>query len=168
MKRVVIFGVSLLLSFTVLAQKKSPYFQFDFAIPLRVNPNMGETDELWFLPDGIAPKLGYGIQYKGYLAIGIHSGIEWKWTEQLVAVPIYGNIRLSPKIGEDTRLNLQMGLGKGFALGRGNLSGTYKKMNLGITSDDVTLFVEISQYNIVLHNQKAIGSISLGISVMSY
>ena len=34
----------------------------------------------WFLPDGLGSKFGYGIHYKKWIELGIHSGINWEWT----------------------------------------------------------------------------------------
>jgi hypothetical protein len=57
--------------------------------------------------------------------IRIHGGLNWDWSNKLVVVPIYANFRLSPKIGEETRITLNLDLEK-IALGRGNLTGTIK------------------------------------------
>ena len=160
---------------TIQAQdRKLTYIQFDVALSLTGNPDYGDTPKYegdtqpWFLPDGLGSKLGYGVHYKQWLTLGIHSGLDWKWNEKLVAVPLYLNFGLSPKIGEDTRITLQLGYGKGFALGRGNLSGEYKKARLGLTGEDRTIFIEISDYDFPLHNYKTIGSISFGISLISF
>lgn len=154
---------------------KITYTQFEITIPLKGNPDRDVVDPYtnkkgsFFLPDGIGSKIGYGIHYKKWIALGIHSGLEWKWTDQLVVAPIFANFRLSPKIGEDIRLTLQLGLGKAIALGRGDLMGDYKKISLGIqTSDDLLLFIEVSSYGIPLNNQKETGSVSLGIGLISF
>ena len=63
---------------------------------------------------------------------------------------------------------LQIGLGKTAALGRGSLSGDYKKLSLGLQSDDLLFFIEIGQYDFRLNDQKNIGKISLGISVVRF
>lgn len=84
------------------------------------------------VPNGLGSKIGYGVHYRKWLTLGIHSGLDWKWDDKLVAVPVYLNLGLSPKVGPETRIMLQAGYGKGFALGRGNLNGEYKKIKLGI------------------------------------
>lgn len=150
------------------------YLQYDFTVALKGNPNAGEINEYtkeketWFLPDGLGMKIGYGLHYIKWLAIGIHSGINWEWTNKLVLVPVFANLKLSPRIGEDTSIVLQTGIGKAMALGRGNLSGGYKKLSLGLQSDPLLLFIEISQYDFRLNNQKNNGNISLGLSIISF
>ena len=52
-------------------------------------PNQNNKD--WFIPDGLGLKIGYGIHYKKWITLGIHSGIDWKWEDKLVAVPVYLN-----------------------------------------------------------------------------
>ena len=176
MRLFILSAVLLLSTFSVFSQsKKFTYIQFDVAIAIKGNQDRGETDlngttnNLWFLPDGLNSKLGYGIHYNKWISLGIHSGIDWKWTDKLVVVPVFANLKLSPKIGGDSRIALQLGLGKAMALGRGNLFGDYKKISLGIqTPDDLIIFIELSHYAIPIHNQKDSGSISLGLSLITF
>lgn len=154
---------------------KNTYFQFDINVPLIGNPDRDDVDPYtnkkgsWFLPDGIGSKIGYGIHYHKWVALGLHTGLEWKWTDKLVIAPIFANFRLSPKIGEDTRITLQLGLGKTIALGRGDLTGEYRKISLGLqTSDDLLLFIEVIAFGIPINNQTEAGSVSLGISLVSF
>ena len=151
------------------------FSQFEVAIPLIGNPNRNEninqetTDRSWFIPDGISSKFGYGIQHKKWIGVSIHSGIDWKATYKLVAVPIYGNLRLSPGLGNGYRITFQAGFGRGFALGRGNLSGNYTRVSLGFeTDEDFIFFVEGSSYNFNLKNENSIGLISLGIALRTF
>jgi hypothetical protein len=53
--------------------------------------------------------------------------IELGLVKQIV-VPIFANFRLSPKIGEETRIHSTW-TWKAIALGRGNLTGDYKKIS---------------------------------------
>ena len=164
-----------LLSFSAYSQRnKFTYIQFDVTVALRGNPDANIVDEYtqkkgtWFVPDGLGAKLGYGVHYKKWLALGIHSGVNWEWTDKLVVVPVFANFRLSPKVGEDTRITLQLGLGKAMALGRGDLIGVYKKISLGLQSDDLLLFIELNHYALPIRKQKDSGNISLGISLISF
>jgi hypothetical protein len=176
MKKIIIFIVSLFFSFTLFSQnKKHTYVQFEASVSLKGNANRSETDRnentnnSWFLPDGLSSKMGYGLHYNKWIALGIHSGIDWKWTDKLVVVPVFANLKLSPKISEDTRVTLQLGLGKTIALGRGDLMGNYKKISLGIQNlENIILFIELSHYQIPINNQKDTGSISLGIALISF
>lgn len=173
LKIVIIF---LFFTFSVFSQnKKFTYTQFDVAFSIKGNPDRGETDpngntnNSWFLPDGLSSKIGYGIHHNKWVALGIYSGIDWKWTDKLVVVPVFANLKLSPKIGDDTRITLQLGLGKAIALGRGDLTGNYKKISLGLqTADDLILFIEVSHYGIPINNQRDTGSISLGLSLVTF
>jgi hypothetical protein len=166
----------LLVTFSAFSQdKKFTYIQFEVAVALKGNPNSGEEDPYthekgtWFLPDGLNSKIGYGIHHNKWLGLGIHSGVDWKWNDKLVVVPVFANLKLSPKIGDATRITLQLGLGKAIALGRGDLIGDYRKISLGLqTDDDLILFVEVSQYDIPINSQRDSGSISLGLSLVSF
>jgi hypothetical protein len=171
-----ILTVLLFSTFSVFSQnKKFTYTQFDVTVSIKGNPDRDEEDPYthekgtWFLPDGLGSKFGYGIHYKKWIGLGIHSGINWEWTDKLVAVPIFANFRLSPFIGDDTRITLQVGLGKALALGRGDLMGNYKKISLGIqSSDDIILFIELNQYSFPINNQRDSGNISLGLSLITF
>ena len=156
----------------------NPFFtQFDLSIPIKGNPNRNNeyvngvenTNKNWFVPDGLNAKFGFGIQKNRWIGLSVHSGIDWKATEKLVAVPIYANFRISPAISSESRITLQMGYGKGFALGRENLSGAYKKISLGIeTDDDIIIFIEFANYDIKVNEFDSVGSISLGIAYRAF
>ena len=82
--------------------KISHFFtQFDVTIPIVGNPDahkeyingIKNTNRNWFVPDGINAKIGYGIQQSRWVGLSLHTGIDWKATEKLVAVPVYANFR---------------------------------------------------------------------------
>jgi hypothetical protein len=160
----------------VKTKTKSTFTQFDISIPLQSNPNREQNyldekrNNSWFLPDGLSSSFGYGIHYNNWISVAIHSGIDWKISESLVVAPIFANFKLNPKLGiEPTRLVAQLGYGKSFALGRGNLTGIYKKLCFGVqTNEDLLIYIQIAEYGFPLHNQKNVGSISLGISLITY
>lgn len=154
---------------------KLTFLQFDISVPIAANIHRGETytdgskNTAWFLPDGISAKFGFGIQKDKWIGVSLHTGIDWKISEQLVAIPMFGNLRISPKISEATRLTLQAGYGKGMALGRGNLVGQYQRYSIGIENDeDILLFAEVSGYDFKIHNKTSIYSFSLGISIRKF
>lgn len=154
---------------------KPTFLQFEVAIPLAANIHRGETNPdgskntTSFLPNGISGKFGFGIQHNKWIGASLHTGIDWKIDEQLVAVPMFGNIRLSPGFGNGTRLTFQAGYGKGFALGRGSLVGNYQRYSIGLeTDEDVILFAEVSGYDFKIHNQTSVYSFSLGIAIRTF
>ncbi len=154
--------------------KKFTYIQFDITTAFRGNPDANVVDQRtkqkgsWFVPDGLGTRIGYGFHYNKWVGLGIHTGISWEWTDKLVVVPVYANLKLSPKVGEDTRITLQLGYGKAMAIGRGNLMGAYKKISLGLQSDDLILFIEINNYAFPIKTQNELANISLGISLITF
>jgi hypothetical protein len=155
-------------------QKSIPFFtQFDANIPFRLNENRGEIingsrNNYWFLPNGLCVSAGFGIQQQKWIAISAHSGLDWLGTQKLVAVPLYINFRISPRIYEDSRLVLQAGFGRGFALGRGDLSGAFQKYSLGFENDDdLNIYIVLSGYDFKTPDQ-AFGYIGLGVSVRRF
>lgn len=155
--------------------KKITYAQFDVTLAFTGNTKSGEIDqrtnikEPWLIPDGIGTKLGYGLRYKKWIGLGIHSGINWDWSNKLVVTPVFANLRLSPSISDETRITLQLGIGKAIALGRGNLTGDYQKISLGLQNDDdVLIFIELNHYAFPINNQRDSGNLSLGISLISF
>jgi hypothetical protein len=155
--------------------EKGTFFQFDFSVPLRGNDTYGEIDEngnrsdYWFLPDGLATKFGYGGYLKNWICISANTGIDWVGSHKLVSVPVYGAISLQPGIANETRLIFQFGYGKSFALGRGNLMGTYKKFRIGIIGvDSFSLFADVSLNGFALYDISETGSFSLGLSFFTF
>ena len=177
MKIFYVLVFSFLISYLSFGQsKRNTYFQFEIAVPLKGNPERGETNSdgtkknsSWFLPDGLSSKFGFGFHKNKWIAVGIHSGIDWKATEQLVAIPVYGNFKISPKVGNETRLFAQIGYGKSFAIGRGNVSGIYRKLSLGFqNSDDVAIFIEFAEHQLVFNKYPKINTVSLGICLTTF
>lgn len=156
-------------------KSKPTFLQFEIAVPLAANIHQGETNPdgskntTWFLPNGLSGKFGFGVQQNKWMGFSLHTGIDWKANEQLVAVPMFGNIRLSPGFGNGTRITFQAGYGKGFALGRGSLVGNYQRYSIGLeTDEDVILFAEVSGYDFKIHNQTSVYSFSLGIAIRTF
>jgi hypothetical protein len=173
MKIKIHFVILLLSTLSIRAQvhKKCSYFQFDVEASLKTNLNDTNDNNAnsWFLPDGMNAKFGYGIHHKHLIAIGLHTGIDWKGSEKLVAAPVFINLKISPKIGPETRILVQLGYGKSFALGRGNLTGEYRRLSLGIESaEKVSFFVALSQYGFTVNHTNQINSISIGLSVTDF
>ena len=72
-------------------------------------------------------------------------------------------------MNNETRIYGQAGYGKSFGLGRGNLSGKYKKISLGIeNSDDFSIFIEIAEHNLAFNKFSKINSFSIGICLTTF
>lgn len=149
----------------------SKFTQFEISVPFGVNEykNIDETkDKPWYTPNGLGVKIGYGYMFHKWIGISTHSGLDWMWNTKIVLVPVYAQVSISPKIGDETRLITQFGLGQSFVVGRGSVSGNYYKARLGfLNSDDFSLFIDGSFYGFT-HNQQSLNSLSLGISVFSF
>ena len=149
------------------------FAQFEISIPLQGNQNLGEEypdgtfNNNWFLPDGVNANFGYGIHYKKWLGITANSGIGMILSQKLVIAPVFANLRIMPKVGEETRLGIDFGLGQSFALGRGNLQGTFQRAKLNLESDGRQLFIEFVSYGINFNNTNQ-QSISIGIALVSF
>ena len=136
-------------------KRETPFFsQFELTIPFRANENQGEVyadgskNKYWFLPNGLSTAIGYGLQQKKWVGISAHTGIDWIASQKLVAVPLYINFRLSPRIYDESRLVFQAGFGRGFALGRGNLNAEFQKYSIGFeTDEDLNIYLIASGYD---------------------
>jgi hypothetical protein len=152
--------------------KRGSYTQFNLSVPFRGNPNYDEDNDYsyWFLPDGLSAKFGGGIHYNKKLSVGMNTGLDWIATEKLVVIPVFGNLKLSTKIGPEDQLFLQAGYGRSIVLGRGNLTGDYKKIGIGFedTIEGLGVFVDITQYGFTLYSDEKVWSISLGVSFTTY
>lgn len=178
MKTLLIILFTLFVSLIVFSQKnKTTVTQFDVSVPLISNPDRDVLDPdtgeygYWFLPDGLNANFGVEIHKTKWIALGIHSGINWKQAQKLVAIPIYGSLKLSAEVSkkDETSLFLAGGYGRSYALGRGNLSGNYKKISLGLeTNDEISLFIELAQHGLKYNQNTSVVSFSLGISFTSF
>lgn len=148
------------------------YARLDFSIPIKANQYAGEIDpytgesEYWFLPDGISVRFGYGVKPIDWLAIGANIGIDWKGSKCLVVAPVFGTLKICPKVANDVRLYVEPGLGRSMALGRNDMAGYFKKISLGIedTDSEFGLYLELCQYGFSKITEEKIGSFSIGLT----
>ncbi|MHA3786926.1 hypothetical protein ACX0HA_01850 [Flavobacterium hauense] len=159
-------------------KEKTPFFgeagafsNFSISVPLRGNDSDYEPEEdiSWFAPDGISLHGGFGVHSTETIAFSINTGIDGMISKKLVAAPVYGSLLFNPKVGDETTLTLQAGVGWGFALGRGDLSGLYQKYRLGFANgDNMGIFIEANIYNFELYNATQVGSLNLGICLFNF
>lgn len=149
------------------------FFIFDISVPFRGNETYGEIDEngnrsdYWFLPDGIGAKFGYGIHFSEWIGLSLNTGFDVVAQQKLFSVPVYASIVLTPRINDDVSLLFQYGLGKSFAIGRGNLSGCYNKFRIGV-GDEIIIFADVSLNGFAVRNIENTGSISLGLTIPAF
>lgn len=174
-KSILIFCLFLPFYSVVSQNNLKTYTQFDISIPLKGNPNRDNPDtnntknNSFFIPDGLSSKFGYGFYHNKWISLGIHSGIDCKISEKLVAIPVFANFRLSPKLGDDIRIYVQTGFGKSFAIGRGNLNGNYKKISLGIEkSDDMSFYIELCEHKLKYNSFKSVPIFSIGLAITTF
>jgi hypothetical protein len=155
---------------------KPIYKKFELSTPLRVNQYAGEVNpytgekEFWFLPDGITARAGIGAHLDKWIGVGMNIGIDWKGIRCLVVAPVFGSVRLSPRITEDLRITSEIGYGRALSLSGDKLSGNFKKISLGIEDEEsgVGLYVELCQYGFSKISPERIGSFSVGINYIIF
>lgn len=149
------------------------YAKLDFSFPIKANQYAGEIDpytgerEYWFLPDGISARFGYGLKPVDWLGIGANFGIDWKGSKCLVVAPIFGTLRICPKVGNDTRLFVEPGFGRALVIGKNDLAGYFKKISLGFEEPErggIGLYIELCQYGFSKITEEKIGSFCVGLT----
>ena len=153
-----------------LKNKRITYAQIEFSIPFVFDPeNSANSNIGGLLPAGANLMIGYGYHHNKWIAIGLHTGINTRIDEKLVAMPAFANFRISPQITEKYILHFQGSYGMAFALGRGDLSGDYRRINFGFgkTSKIVhsTIFLEYSEMGFPIHDREKLRSFCLGAAV---
>lgn len=166
--------------------EKHYFGQFSLSVPIRSNPyrdeyysytddngngaldagerNYSALDYVW--PDGLSIHYGMGLHYKKWVGISANAGIDWLATGKLVTTPVYAALFFSPQFWDTTNLYLQAGYGYTFALGRGNLGGTYEKYRAGLNFDnDLVLYLEVNRYGFPLYDMNPAGSVCIGASI---
>lgn len=157
----------------ILKKKKITFTQFEISVPLQGNKNRGEvlpdgsTNNSWFVPDGVNANFGYGLHFNKWLGLSANSGIGMKLSEKLIVTPVFSNLRIMPKIGEETRIGIDVGFGQTFAVGRGDLSGTFKRIKLNLEAEELQFFIEVVSYGFDLHYNSQ-GSVCIGIALISF
>ena len=153
---------------------KFDFVKFDFTVPFIINEDRGQKNNLYpnmeknnfFIPDGLGAKIGYGFHYKKLFSITANTGLDIIFSEKLVASPLFAQVCWMPKFNNDYYLSVQVGYGKSFALGRGSLSGDYKKLSIGVDNQETQFFIEIATHGFAIKtNNSSITTLSLGISV---
>jgi hypothetical protein len=166
--------------------KPSPdyiFTQISISVPVRGNPYSNEiraeyeaqgaeyksTVLDYVIPNGLSLHGGMGVHLKSWVVVSANTGIDWIATEKLVSAPVYGSFMFIPQIWEEPNILLQAGYGRAFAIGRGNLSGEYRKFRFGLIFDNhVSIYADWSQNDFVLHELKSVTPISVGIAVYNF
>lgn len=151
------------------------FTQVVLSVPFNLNPNRGNYDpvteesEPWFIPDGISVHGGAGIHLKKWVGLSVNTGIDWRIRQKLVSAPVYGMLTVNPHFNKDTSVLLQAGFGQAYALGRGNLNGTYQKYRLGIMfDDDMCIFIDGSLFGYPLKDIRETGTFTIGFSLFTF
>lgn len=152
-----------------------PWFgQLSVTIPVRATPERSSTNDTnsvfdYVLPDGLSANYGVGLHFNSWAGISGNAGIDWIGSEKLVVAPVYGSVMLNPTIYKEYSLLMQFGYGYSFALGRGDLNGTFQKYRIGLGVEDyLSLYVELNQYGFPLHDMDPAGSIGIGLCVFDF
>lgn len=156
-------------NFAQKVDKKANEFtfsQFEILTPLKYNSERVDKDEYWFLPDGLQARYGFGVDENETFGASVMLGLDWKAKQKMVNLPVFVNLRFSPELGNGN-LFLEYGIGKAFALGRGDLSGLFQRYKLGYGNLKTSLFLELSNYGYKINNEKLV-YISIGISVSKF
>ncbi len=151
--------------------KRKFFPQFELAIPITGNqyePEDPNERKSFVAFNGISSRVGYGLHFTTWFSLSAHSGIEFKIREKLVAAPVYANLTINPVMRDESCINLQLGYGHSFALGRGNLSGIYKRASIGIENEGILIFLEISEHRLEFGEVNRISSFSIGIAYRNY
>ncbi|WP_136667192.1 hypothetical protein [Flavobacterium sp. H122] len=150
----------------------SPVFkQFEITTSLSINDEdddpYTEEDESkpLFIPNSLGVKYGFGLQKNKWLGISFNTGIDIRLKQKLVAVPLFANLRLSPFFrDEQGRLVINLGYGRGYAIGRGDMQGRYRRINLSFEGpENIGLLVELSDYGFHFNNKPSNVLFSLGV-----
>ena len=156
---------------TPLFGEAGAFSNFSISVPLRGNDSDYDPEEdiSWFAPDGISFHGGFGVHSTETIAFSINTGIDGMISKKLVAAPVYGSLLFNPKVGDETTLIIQAGIGWGFALGRGDLSGLYQKYRLGLANgDNMGIFIEANIYGFQLYDAKEVSSLNLGVCLFNF
>ncbi|GGB69165.1 hypothetical protein GCM10007424_06410 [Flavobacterium suaedae] len=151
-----------------------PFTQLAINMSVRGNPEGNDGDgelELsdFIIPDGLEGHFGYGYLYNSWLGLSANTGVDTSSSDKLVAVPVYAMLTFTVDAFDDSSIIAQAGLGHSFAIGRGNLSGTYQKYRLGLVVGEflaINLDVSLYGFNPDKENINQVGNFSIGISLL--
>ncbi|MES2485948.1 MAG: hypothetical protein V4581_08405 [Bacteroidota bacterium] len=152
----------------------NPFAQFAGSIPLRYNPEYGNTNTsngdaaTYFLPDGLSMHGGMGFHIGQTLAFTANSGFDWHIETGLFSVPVYGSAILNIRYSDEESILLQYGYGRAFAIGHGNLSGGYQKFRVGYVIDILGIFAEINNYGYAWKDAPTMSSINFGVQLFVF
>lgn len=149
------------------------FSQFTVSFPFRANPEYGQSynnanNSNWFLPDGLSAHAGFGGHVYESIGFTANTGVDWQITPKAVIVPVYGSLIVNPSIDEESSILLQAGLGRSFAIGHGDVSGTFQKYRVGYISNYFGIFAEANYYGFPWKGIAQISTINLGICLLNF
>ncbi|WP_298156495.1 hypothetical protein [Flavobacterium sp.] len=153
------------------------YFEVELAAPLKQNEAFGDDDDENFLrASGAYLRAGFGRRVTDWMLLGLHTGIEWKSDPGLVSAPVFGNVKVAPRVSQDDELRpfASFGYGKVFVLNQNRFSGDFLRGNLGLdvaVLDDeeghqkgmFSVFIEISYYHFKPVDFESLSTFNIGL-----
>lgn len=159
-----------------LKPRKKNYFEVEIAVPIKQNEAFNEDEEeTFFRAGGAYLRAGFGRRVVDWMSLGLHSGIEWKSDPGLVSAPVFGNVKIAPRLAQDDdyRPFVSFGYGKVYVLNKDRFSGNFLRGNLGldiaVLDEDeekeqgmFSIFIEISYYHFKPEDFDNLSTFNLG------
>jgi hypothetical protein len=134
---------------------------FNLAIPVIENQ---ESEKQCYNADGVIFRSGAGLVIYKWIGAEVNAGVDWSNSNCIVIVPVFGSLRVSPKISDDTHIILDYGRGRSLTLGDSHLAGNFQKFSLGLASDRFGIYAEVNDYGFSNKNTNHLVSLAFGLS----
>ena len=128
----------LLCSTFCLSQEKlgRPFFNGTINIVLGINENyeLFQPDDDEYLLDftGVFTRIGFGYEFKRFIALSFNTGYDYHWNYAISAVPAFANLKVNLWEKEEDAFFVDMSYGKMYRFSKNYADGNYYGFGVGM------------------------------------
>lgn len=133
------------------------YFFTQYALTFSFvgNPDSGEynyntqEDEPMLKSEGFGGYASIGAHYHKWIGIAANTGLDYKFSPNLLSLPLYGSVISYLHFNEDSGLYLEGGYGTAFSINKNLQPGNYQKYKLGVIIEDrISVYLDFSIFGL--------------------
>lgn len=119
---------------------KRPFFTTSFATTLTINKNYeldsNDDGEPFLLPNSLLLRAGFGYQLHQKFIASVHTGFDYHWGYNIIAIPTYGTMRFNISESDGDALFIESSYGKLWRMSKNFSNGNYYGIGIGFESEN--------------------------------
>lgn len=153
------------------------YFFSQYALTFSFvgNPDSGEynydtqENEPMLMSEGLGGYASIGAHYHKWIGIAANTGLDYKFSYDLLSLPLYGSIISYLHFNDDSGFYLEGGYGATFSINKSLQPGNYQKYKLGVIIEErLSIYLDYSIIDFNQNQHNNVESFGIGISMINF